>query len=58
MLLAAYFAAMNWSGFLANIRNRRRGIHKHYSPAPFLSAVAAISVTIAARNWGFFRVVR
>ena len=58
VLLAAYFAGMNWWGFLANIRNRRRGIHKHYSPAPFLSAVVAISVSIAARNLGFFPVAR
>ena len=58
VLLAAYFAAMNWWGFFANVRNRHRGIHKHYSPAPFLSAVVAISVSIAARNWPFFRVAR
>ena len=58
VLLAAYFAAMNWWGLFANSRNRRRAIRKHYSPAPFLSAVVAISMSLAARNLGFFRVAR
>jgi len=42
LLMAAYPTVLNGRGFILNIRNRRRGIDKHYSAGPFLSAMLAI----------------
>ena len=47
-LLAGYLAVLNWWGVVSNVRNRRRGIDKHYSPAPFLSAVFAVCAYLAS----------
>jgi len=41
LLMAGYPTVLNWGGFILNIRNRRRGIDKYYSPGPFISAFLA-----------------
>lgn len=40
-LAAGYPVMMNWGAVILKARNRRRGIDKHYSPGPFLSAALA-----------------
>ena len=42
MCMAGYPAFMNGWGVISNVRNRRRGIDKHYSPGPVISAVLAV----------------
>jgi hypothetical protein len=55
LLAAGYPVVMNWGAIILNARNRRRGIDKHYSPGPFLSAalasVAYVAYPFGSKEW-------
>ena len=51
-LVAACFAVMNWSCFVANERNKRRGIEKHVSTLPLISfLLAGLAYTSYPIRW-------
>jgi hypothetical protein len=57
LLFAGHIVAMNWVCVIVSIRNRRRGIDRHYSTVPVISfilaGVAHITCPKADKNWMF-----
>jgi len=57
LLAAGYPVVLNWGAVIWNARNRRRGVDKHYSPGPFLSAALAsfayVAYPFGSKQWIF-----
>ena len=52
---AGYVIAMNWIWTIQNVRNRRRGIQRHYSTMPLVAQVLlVIAVLLSGREQSFW----
>ncbi|MEY4385569.1 MAG: hypothetical protein RLY20_852 [Verrucomicrobiota bacterium] len=55
LLAALYVLTMNWACVIISLRNKRRGIDRHHSTVPLVSAIPAIlAATLLPRPWGFW----
>lgn len=50
LIFAICVVAMNWSSVIANMRNKRKGVHRHHSIVPIVSFIlGALSYIIYPR---------
>ena len=55
LLAAFYVLIMNYGCVIVSLRNKRRGIDRHHSTVPFVSAIPAVlAAMLLPRPWGIW----